>query len=103
MAGLPTGPEAMSSSPWPWDVPEPRHRWKALGERRIGGSGVSLTLLTTLLLAAGYGWLGTVADGPAGALIGAGAGLAMSAGIFFLVHRAVSGPAPSRRRRASRP
>ncbi|MFJ3633387.1 MULTISPECIES: hypothetical protein [Streptomyces] len=78
-------------------------RHGARGARRLGGSVVPLTLLTTLLLAAGYGWLGMVADGPAGALIGAGAGLAVSAGIFVLVHRAVSGPARLRRRRAGRP
>ncbi|MEU3344935.1 hypothetical protein ABZ723_08015 [Streptomyces sp. NPDC006700] len=52
----------------------------------------SLSALTTVMLAGGYAWLGSLVGGVPGALAGAAAGLVTSGGLYLAVNRAVSGP-----------
>ncbi|MET7320253.1 hypothetical protein [Streptomyces sp. NPDC005549] len=60
-----------------------------------------LSAVTVTALAGGYGWLGTVVAGMAGAGVGGLVGLAVSGLIHLLVHRAVSGPSTTRQAPAS--
>ena len=52
----------------------------------------SLTVLTTVVLAGGYAWLGFFVGNEPGALIGAAVGLVTSGVLYLAVDRAVSGP-----------
>ena len=76
-----------------WDEPPARGR-----AREKTGSDWSwqLPTATVALLAAGYGWLGEVAGGATGAVIGCLAGLAVSGLLYLLVNRATSGRPPAR-------
>lgn len=73
---------------WPWE-PEPRdvRRWRT----RIRGGAWPLLVATVAVLAGGYGWLGSVAGGTLGALVGCAAGLVAGALLYLLVDSAVSG------------
>ncbi|MEV6029258.1 hypothetical protein [Streptomyces sp. NPDC052036] len=61
-------------------------------------------MATVAVLVGGYGWLGSIAGGTLGALVGCAAGLVAGAFLYLLVDSAVSGhPIWHRRvRRASR-
>ncbi|MFJ1736842.1 hypothetical protein [Streptomyces sp. NPDC088254] len=78
---------------WPWDEP-PGRSARHLGKRP--GPLWPLSAATVTVLAAGYGWLGEVVAGTAGAFIGCLAGLAVAGLLHLLVHRVVSGRPPPR-------
>ncbi|MFH0515654.1 hypothetical protein ACHBTE_00540 [Streptomyces sp. M41] len=65
---------------------------------RTGGSW-PLTAATLLVLAGGYGWLGSFVAGRYGALVGSACGLALSGLLYALVEMAISGPRAMRRHR----
>ncbi|MEU3843789.1 hypothetical protein AB0E88_27600 [Streptomyces sp. NPDC028635] len=85
-----------SHTAWPWD-PEPRTIRR--GWARINGGAWPLLAVTVAVLAAGYGWLGSVVDGVFGAAVGCAAGLVLCVLLYLLAESAVSGkPAPGGRR-----
>ncbi|MEU2990468.1 hypothetical protein ACPCAJ_32120 [Streptomyces griseoincarnatus] len=85
---------------WPWEPPVARRRGRAASGRLKGLW--SLSVLTTVLVAGGYAWLGSlVGEGP-GAVAGAVIGLGMSGGLHMTVDRVVSGPGGRRPAAASR-
>ncbi|WP_340380305.1 hypothetical protein U5640_32110 [Streptomyces sp. SS7] len=91
MAGILGSQVSGVDEAWPWERPTARVRgWTAVSERlsRVW----SLSVLATMVLAGGYGWLGFFVGGVPGALIGAAAGLVTSGGLHLAVNRAVSGP-----------
>ncbi|MCH5677471.1 hypothetical protein [Streptomyces gilvus] len=51
-----------------------------------------MPVLTTVVLIAGYAWLGSFVGGVIGAAVGAAAGLVMTGGLHMTVNRVVSGP-----------
>ncbi|MFF3851266.1 hypothetical protein [Streptomyces sp. NPDC002328] len=75
---------------WPWEQSVTGARRLRAARRRLSEAW-SLSAVTTVLLAVGYGWLGSVAGGRSGALLGAVVGLALSALLRAVVDRAVSG------------
>ncbi|MEU7208907.1 hypothetical protein AB0B06_10920 [Streptomyces sp. NPDC044989] len=83
------------SQEWcPWDEEDGR---RPAGRLREGRSPAwLLSAVTVTVLAGGYGWLGTVVAGMAGAGVGGLVGLAVSGLLHLLVHRAVSGPPTTR-------
>lgn len=77
----------------PWDEPPgsgTRH------SRARNDRSWPLPTATVAVLAGGYGWLGDVAGGAAGAVLGCLAGLAVSGLLYLLVDRAMSGRPPAR-------
>jgi hypothetical protein len=77
---------------WPWEQEAAR----AGHHRKWIGGAWPLGVATSVLLAAGYAWLGFVMDGPAGALVGCATGLVLS-GLLFLVVESVISPGGVRR------
>jgi len=87
---------------WPW---EERPRRRAGFVAWAAGRAWPLPLATVALLAAGYAWIGAVAEGAVGAVVGGLVGLLVSGLLYLAVERAVSvrrrsGPTAPRRRRA---
>ncbi|MEU0781266.1 hypothetical protein ABZ341_06725 [Streptomyces sp. NPDC006173] len=78
---------------WPWDEPPGR---RTVGHRSGSGSGWPVPAATVAVLAGGYGWLGSVIAGTAGAAIGCLLGLLVNGLLHLLVGRATSGLPPSR-------
>ncbi|WP_406472079.1 hypothetical protein [Streptomyces sp. NBC_01615] len=77
----------------PWDEPPARER----AHGRTGSDrSWQLSIATVAVLAAGYGWLGEVAGGATGAVIGSLVGLAVSGLLYLVVNRATSGRPPAR-------
>lgn len=77
---------------WPWDEPPGRRT-----ARHRGGTGSAwpVPAATVAVLAGGYGWLGSVIAGTAGAAIGCLLGLLVNGLLHLLVGRAMSVPPPS--------
>ncbi|MET7386293.1 hypothetical protein ACFYPT_13070 [Streptomyces sp. NPDC005529] len=82
---------------WPWDEPPGRRT----ARHRVGtGFARPVPAATVAVLAGGYGWLGSVIAGTAGAAIGCLLGLLVNGLLHLLVGRAMSlsppsGPPPS--------
>ncbi len=78
----------------PWDEEDGRGPAGRLREGR--NPAWLLSAVTVTVLAGGYGWLGSVMAGLAGAGVGGLVGLAVSGLLHVLVHRAVYGPTSTR-------
>lgn len=74
---------------WPWD------RQPDGGRSASVGSAWLLPAATVAVLAGGYGWLGEMIGGTAGAVVGCLVGLVISGLLYLLVERAVCGRPPS--------
>lgn len=73
---------------WPWDEQPARTAWF---RRRGDGRAWLLPAATVAVLAGGYSWLGNVAAGMPGSVIGCLAGLAVTALLYLFADWAVSG------------
>ncbi|WP_193241933.1 hypothetical protein [Streptomyces phaeolivaceus] len=105
MSDMVTTSRAVVDGAWPWEQPVAgAHRLRAAREclsrlrrlRRLSEVW-SLFVATTVLLAGGYALLGSVAGGAPGAVIGAVAGVSVSALLYLAVDRAISGTRRHRR------